>query len=303
MATTIDCLVDTTPMAKSINSVSDRVNGTTKAVVGMQSAVILAEKKAADNVCANVNRGFYTLIRSQISQKMAALHSEVDSQLMQLNQQRKQLTAIRQRMERDYKMIVQRYHKLFTSINKNLHQRVAELDRAAMNFTNRDMEALSNRMTQLTATVPVSQLESISQSQQIAASNLKFRSLTVIDHLTNFLRHNRETDNVMGRVLLPQMSMQGSERIYYPVIVSEETIDSAGNKTRQVIVSDGCRDEAARRMIRNTPGIIPDNGETVDLSDPNLVSAFSQIVQDSKCSERVKKLAMKLFMDSSKPQK
>ena len=68
-------------------------------------------------------------MRSQISQKIAKLQSEVDSQLMQLNAQRKQLLAIKNRMERDYNMLSDRYLKLFNGINQNLKQRILELDR------------------------------------------------------------------------------------------------------------------------------------------------------------------------------
>lgn len=99
---TFNYTVDTHPMADEISSVSNHLKGTTVAVVAMQTAVVLAEKKAADHVCDNVNKGFYTLMRSQISQKIAKLQSEVDSHLMQLNQQKKQLSAIKSRMERDY---------------------------------------------------------------------------------------------------------------------------------------------------------------------------------------------------------
>ena len=69
MAQRIDCLIDTTPMADEIRTVSNHIEGTTTAVVAMQTAVVLAEKQAAETVCRNVNRGFYTLMRSQISQK------------------------------------------------------------------------------------------------------------------------------------------------------------------------------------------------------------------------------------------
>ena len=48
---------------------------------------------------------------------------------MQLNQQRKQLLAIKSRMERDYNMISARYLKLFNGLNQNLRQRVFELDK------------------------------------------------------------------------------------------------------------------------------------------------------------------------------
>lgn len=52
--------VDTKPMADEMRSVSRHVNATTGAVVAMQTAVIIAEEKAADHVCNNVNKGFYS---------------------------------------------------------------------------------------------------------------------------------------------------------------------------------------------------------------------------------------------------
>ena len=61
----IDCLLDTKPMAHQMNSISNHIKGTTAAVVAMQTAVVLAEQKAADQVCSNVNKGFYTMMRSQ----------------------------------------------------------------------------------------------------------------------------------------------------------------------------------------------------------------------------------------------
>ena len=91
---TFNYTVDTTPMADELSSVSRNVNGTTAAVGVMQTAVIIAETKASDLICSNVNKGFYSLIRSQISQKMAKLQSDVDSHLMQLVQQKKALLSI-----------------------------------------------------------------------------------------------------------------------------------------------------------------------------------------------------------------
>ena len=178
---TFNYTVDTHPMAQEMGSVSNHVKATTTAVVAMQTAVVLAEAKAAEHVSDNVNKGFYTLIRSQISQKIARLQSVVDSHLMQLNQQKKQLLAIKGRMERDYNMISGRYLKLFNGLNSNLKQRVFELDKPITDFAIREVEKVSNRTKHLTATVPVSQLESLAISQKIIASNLKFRGLNVIN--------------------------------------------------------------------------------------------------------------------------
>ena len=107
--------VDTDPMAHEISSVSQRVDMTSAAVVTMQTAVIVAEKEAADHVCENVNYGFYTLMHSQISQKIAQLTSTVESKLIEMGQQAAALQNLKKRMERDYNMISNRYGKLFGS--------------------------------------------------------------------------------------------------------------------------------------------------------------------------------------------
>ena len=125
----IDCEVNTRPMAQEIDSVSRHIDLTTTAVVGMKAAVISAEEEATTKVCNDVNRGFYALIHSQISQKIAKLQSEVDSHFMKLNQHSKQLNGIKNRMERDYGMLCGRYTKLFSGLNKNLENRVFALDK------------------------------------------------------------------------------------------------------------------------------------------------------------------------------
>ena len=184
--------VDTQPMADEIRTVSRHVDVTTGAVVSMQVAVIAAEAKAADHVCDNVNRGFYSLIRSQISQKIARLQSEVDSQLMQLNQQRAGLLSIKTRMQRDYNMITSRYVKLFNGLNVNLKNRVFELDKPTIDFVNREINKISNRTKYLSATVPVTQSESIAVSQKIVSSNVKQKGLNVINSMKTFIHEMNE---------------------------------------------------------------------------------------------------------------
>ena len=202
----IDCVVDTQPMAQEIDSVSNHIKGTTAAVVGMQAAVIKAEEEASNHVCENVNRGFYTLIHSQISQKIAKLKSEVDSHLMQLNQQRKQLLAIKSRMERDYNMISARYLKLFNGLNQNLQQRVFELDKPTIEFAVKDVDKITNRTRLLPGAVPVVQLESLEMSQRILASNIKYRGLSVINSMKRFLRDMYAQKRLTDQILLPEQT-------------------------------------------------------------------------------------------------
>jgi hypothetical protein len=295
---TFNYTVDTQPMAAEIHSVSNHVKGTTSAVVSMQAAVLLAEAKAANHVCDNVNKGFYTLIRSQISQKIAKLNSDVDSHLMQLNQQQKQLLAVKERMQRDYNMISIRYSKLFNGLNQNLKQRVFELDKPVIDFADREAEKLFNRTKYLTATVPVSQLESLAASQKIIASNVKFRGLKVINSMTRFLAEMFEQKKLTDRVLLADNFKVENAFLSLPVVITECNFDKFDNKNIDITVNNVDLNKQAQSSIKNAVAANVDNLQWQQEKEINkeVKSEFSKYLSSSNTSQRVKEMTNKLFM-------
>ena len=288
----IDFVLDTKPMAQEINSISNHIKGTT-------AAVVLAEQKAADQVCSNVNKGFYTMMRSQISQKIATLQSQVDSFLMQLNAQRKQLLAIKKQMERDYNMLCSRYLKLFNGLNQNLHQRVFELDKPTINFAVREVERISNRTKYLTATVPLSQVESLSDSQKILASNVKYRGAKVIESMKNFLSSSIEQKKITDKVLLEGNTQ--SENLVTPVLISEYCFDKYGTKNLTIWISNTLLSPQAQTAVKNTLGQQLETLSWVNHTetDKEIKSEFSKLVSKSTSSQRVKDMTLKLFADTS----
>lgn len=293
----IDCVVDTKPMAQEIHSVSDHIEGTTTAVAAMQIAVISAEKKAAEHICNNLDKGFYTLIHSQISQKVAKNQSEVDSRLMQLNQQKKQLLAIKGRMEYDYNMISSRYLKLFNGLNQNLKQRIFELDKPTLDFAVREIERISNRTKLLTATVPVSQLESLAASQKIIASNIKFRGLRMITSMKNFLINMSEQKKLTDKILLEKTNIENST-LAVPILITESNFDRSDNKNTDIQVNNLQLNKQTQAKIKNTIYSNIGNIEWHPSEDINkeIKSEFSKYLSNSDYSQRVKDMANKLFM-------
>lgn len=292
----IDCVVDTEPMAREINSVSNTLKGTTAAVVGMKAAVIKAEAEAADHVCENVNRGFYTLIHSQISQKIAKLHSEVDSHIMKLNQLTKQLKAIKGRMERDYNMISARYMKFFNSLNRNLKQRVFEIDRPVVYFALRDTNTISNRKRQLTATVPVSQMESLSLSQKILMSNLKYQGERVINSMKYFLADMEVQNELADHILLDESMEVEANKVLLPVILAESEYDSNGNRRHEVFsgiseMDSKTYDDIRAIAVSQFSGL-DWNGKPID---DEVKKEFDKLLADSDVRQRVKKTIDNLF--------
>lgn len=292
-----DCVIDTQPMARELDRVSTRVNGTTAAVVGMKVAVLKAEADAADNVCRNVNRGFYSLIHSQISQKIAKWKSEVDSLLLQLNQQRRQINNIKSQMERDYGSITARYTKLFDSLNRALRRRVYELDKAAFKFAVTEIDTLSNRTRQLTATVPIAQNESLLTSQKIMASNLKYRGNQVISLMKDFLCDLSCQKALTGRVLLDKGIALGLENRLLPVIIWEGCGGRHEGNLEHFTMPEVCISERTRRAVANhiATNNLQFTWSDAKSPDRRVSDSFNAMLSEFDATDRIKETMSRLF--------
>jgi hypothetical protein len=298
---TFNYTVDTQPMADEMSSVSRHVNVTTGAVVAMQTAVIAAEVRAADHVCNNVNKGFYSLIRSQISQKLAKFQSEVDSNIMQLVQQKKALLSIQSRMERDYNMIARRYTKLFNGLNANLKNRVFELDKPTIDFASKEIDKVSNRTKYLTATIPISQLESISTSQKIIASNIKQKGLNVINSMKWFIHEMNIQKKLTDEILISDNSISKVGTSYIPILIYECNRDKTDHKNIDIVITDIELNNVVKSAIKNMAYTQFTQLSWSQNTSPSkeISSEFSKLLSTSSRSSRIKDLAQHLFQTNN----
>jgi len=297
---TFNYTVDTQPMADEMHSVSRHVDVTTSAVVAMQTAVIAAEERAAAHVCKNVNNGFYALIRSQISQKLAKFQSEIDSNLMQLVQQKKALLGIKERMERDYNMIAKRYTKLFNGLNGNLKNRVFELDRPTIDFACREIDKVSNRTKYLTATVPINQLESISVSQKIVVSNIRQKGLNVINSMRGFIHEMNAQKKLTEKILINDNNLSKVGISSVPVAFYECNRDKSDRMNIDVILptsqlNNNAISAITNRVYNEFPKL---NWSKQPTYSQEISSEFNKLVSGSSKSTRIKDLALKLYQSN-----
>ena len=293
----IDCNIDTEPMARELDSVSRHVDMTTAAVVSMRAAVIAAEKEGADMVCENVNRGFHTMMRSQVSQKVAKLKSDVDSHLLHLNQLTKQLVAIKSRMEVDYQRTGQRYSKLFGNLNKELRKRVQELDQPVFKFATVEVRTNTNRVHQLCAMNGVMQSESITEAQRILSSNIKYHSMQVLECSRQFVQNMMEQKILTDRILL---SEQGSKEaaIMLPVVISE--CNNANHSTVEVFVPSELLDTQQQAEVKSEVFQNESNLQwKKSKATPELKNEFARLVANSSLKPRVKETINRLMDGSS----
>lgn len=296
MATLIPCSVDTAPMAAELQSVSNHVKGTTAAVVTMQTAVIAAENKGANKVCSNVNRGFFTLMRSQISQKIANKQSRVEALIMQLGQQKRQLLSIKTNMEREYGRIAERYLRIFTSVNKELESRIRQIDQPVFELVNKHMMTSSNRMNALSGWVTTSQVEGITQSQQILVSKMKHNAQVALEQSTEFLSQIGEQRVLTRKVLISNPMGNESKTCQIPVVIWETLNDNSGIPRTEVNTPEALaktHSDQINNVIRESETLPWGEGQSSMVAEE-----FMSIVDSSASTPRVKDMIKKMFASS-----
>ncbi len=291
--------VDTSPMAAEMQSVSHNVNKVSGAVVAMQTAVIAAEKEGAEHVCKNVNKGFYSMMHAQISQKIAQLTSTVEAKLLELGQYAAALKGIQARMTNDYNMISARYTKLFKSINSNLEARVAELDRPVFKLVDRDVKLADNRMRLNSALFTTNQLESVLSAQLIASSKVKADAENALDVITGYVKdsgiQSRKTEASMQ-----DDKIDSVEDVYLPVSIVESTsavgtpsvnyyVARSGNEAIDKKIDASVREHSVTSILKGSWSDI--NPEDM----ANVEAEFAGILDGSELDDRVKDEISKMF--------
>ncbi len=291
--------VDTNPMADEIHGVSKHVDAVSGSVIAMQTAVVLAEKEGAEHVCNNLNKGFYSLIQSQISQKIAALTSQIEAKLMDMGQQAIALRAIQNRMERDYHMISNRYGKLFNSLNTALYTRIQDLDKAAVLLVHRDQAISESRIKSLVGSVAINQIESIANAQLILASKTKSDGASTIDAIHKYIM-DVNLQAKQSEDVITDVAIDDACKIYLPIFITELSNELGSNSTKYYAPKSdiGVIDSVLAQGVQSAAIEAVKNGnwQAVDEGDKHaLDSEFSTLVVESELNDRVKKEISKLY--------
>lgn len=296
----IDCLVDTIPMAEKIQRVGQNVEHTTMAVVAMKTAVVEAEKSGAQHICQNVNRGFFTLMQSQLSAKLAQKKSRTEALMAQLAMQKRRLLEIKNSMENDYQRICTRYGRIISSINKQLEQRIIDLDKPVYKFCTNDIATCTNRKLTVSGIAPIVQKEDVQTAQRINSSVLRRDGEYAINHLKDFLVEFAKSDNEVRCHTIESLPAQDCT-FYLPFVMMSVTVDSEGTQSLYITPPESLSIKNAQRSVReissqvNTFGWVPEESVSSETK-----TEFLRILAESEQPDRVKKMIKRLYDQNPK---
>jgi hypothetical protein len=200
--------IDTSPMAETIDTVRGHVNGVAAAVTAMEAAVIASEREAAKTICANVDNGFYVMIKSQISQKVVAAYTGMTTKQMTLLQLVKALENVKRQMEADYNMICRRYTKLFAALNKALETRIRELDRPAMKLAEIRKSILFDKIKDNSSLLLECSGEVTHLEQTALSGKLKQKTRDTLQTLSESVIEKKSYNERVESILLPDKTTE-----------------------------------------------------------------------------------------------
>ena len=297
-----DINVTTQPMADKMSEVSHQVGKTTVAVGVMETAVIAQEKSSANQICGKLDMGFYNVVMSQIAQRVANEKAKTQALAMELLQQQKSLQNLQDRMSGDYNMISARYAKLFGSLNQEMKNRIAELDKPVMQFCTHNIKQLQNRIYGLVSGVPVLQSESLSAMQAIAAARLKSNAQGLIESVADYVKNDQRQQQTTENLWNADSYTTGT--YYVPIVIDEEY--SNGRKGLITLKENPTlRKHLGEMAYQQTIQKLNNAKDTLewkqdDETVANVANGYMEMVEKSELPKRIKDLMMKMFNDQLK---
>ncbi|MBQ4378329.1 MAG: hypothetical protein II821_03930 [Treponema sp.] len=295
-----DITVDTSPMANSLDHVNSNVRDVTSSVVAMQSAVVIAQQRASEQICQNVDTGFFVLMKSQFDQKIAAVSSKMLSTMQLMETFKGDIDKIMVIMQDDYERIKARYFKHFSSLDKALETRIHELDKRAYEISR------NYKMSQFKTGSEV--IKAICYSNDTQMVNVKQANATVKSKSTksigvmaeNVIEQMKYSDSVQS--ILKEIEFEAPREEYVPVIFAEtDSMMSEDSSVKNVVTST----EAAFSVNSKYLNQLKESSENFSWKEINdaefepIKTSFQQKVNSEVSDERVAREMLRLF-DASK---
>lgn len=214
--------VNTDEFDSSVSDCGKHIGALTTSVVATKAAHAKSIADNAKKISKTIISGFFSTVRSELTQQMAELKSRVDATLLHLNEMAKRCRDKRRQMETDYGRICERYTKVFSDLNTELQHRVFELDRASFKLEEQTKECANRSLTSENAgMISVSSAENARVQSQIVASVAKKRALDAIHRANGYLAYQQENRNVITRSLFDD----SEERHYYVPVCLAQYVD------------------------------------------------------------------------------
>ena len=216
---------NTDPFSESVKSCENDITLLTAAVVATEEVEVRKKGESSLRVADSIVNGFFSYIRSEISQQVTELVQVAESKQIVLRELIKRSASVKNQMGKDYNRISSRYMKIFLDLNKELSYRIYELNKYVFNFesdtNNHKVRALSSDLISIIA---IFGAECGNLISKISSSVTKKRAYDTITKAKNFILTQKRlynaiqtgiiNENKSGEVVVPVCFIESYSNVH-----------------------------------------------------------------------------------------
>lgn len=222
---TVNIHVDTVPFDGSVRSAERNIDLLTGAVVATETAAIAAKRKNAHKVGNTIVHGFFTYVKSEISQQISEITQQTEALLMHIRGLSDSCLAKKDQMRSDYNRITGRYIKLFTDLNKELSSRIHQLDQRAFLFKELTNEnQMRTQDSGAVSTIMVFSGEHTDIQVKMSSALAKRHAASAMQKIATFLAQQKIADAALRHCMLND---NGENKVYLPLCMTQMTAGHA----------------------------------------------------------------------------
>ena len=211
--------VDTNPFDYSIQSCENNVDILTASVVATEAAQIASKRENSIKVADSIIEGFFSYIKSEISQQIAELSTQIEAHLMHVKELANACVAMKKQMESDFNRISSRYASIFEDLNNELSNRIFQLDKPAFVFKKEtDNQKIRTSDNDLVNIVTIFGVESGDLQSKVCVSIAKKRALDTLYKAKLFLWQQKKLNTTIQQSMLNENT---TNSFYVPICFIE----------------------------------------------------------------------------------
>ncbi|KAB2908521.1 MAG: hypothetical protein LC102_05325 [Ignavibacteriales bacterium] len=222
----INIEVDTEQFDKKIDTTVNQVNTLNDSIIGTAEAEEISIIENADRIATTVVSGFFSYIKSDISQQIAELQSSVDAKFVEMMKQKENALSKVEQMREDFQRITSRYTKIFSELDKELSNRIYALEADSLKLKKLLTEIVEyQKLNKSLATSTVTNREEALTQSKLYASKLKVDTYNFVTRAQGILASYK----ILGRSLdsiLQSVQIDEPKQLLLPVIFREAQMNA-----------------------------------------------------------------------------
>lgn len=286
--------VNTTPFDSSVRHCNGSVQALTGSVVATEAAQIDSIRKNSRKVGETIIKGFFSTVQSEISQQIMETSSRIEATLVHLREMAQRCVAKQKQMENDYGRLASRYCAIFDDLNKELENRVYELDRPTFKFKEiSDKTANRGISTDMSSVVAIAGAENGHLEAMLGASIAKRQALNALGKANTFLVKQKTCERLLESCSLNE----STDAVYYAPVCYIETKGESDTINKELYSSEFIGKQSNNRLAEKMKDL---TFTTNEFDQDMLKTHFSAEVADKYAysdshDERVRDYITKLF--------